>query len=157
MRPALVLFVTGAIFGSLHLFLKLDRGANTADVREIALETTGQAYDVELTLTFAAGPDAFSLGDESDAPSLLVLLNGQPVLRRTDVLPANVSPLLIEDVPGVFVGRNEFFVQASPTDSNVRAAVRVRILRGGNPVADETMWPEFGGLVQGTISLEVPE
>ena len=55
-------------------------------------------------------------------------------------------------------GQNEFFVQAAPQDTTTARAraVRVRILRDGNPLADETLWSEPGEVVQGAVLVHVP-
>ncbi len=55
-------------------------------------------------------------------------------------------------------GRNEFFIRAIPQDSTnpIARAIRVRILRDGQPLTDETLWSEPGDVVEGAVVVEVP-
>lgn len=156
MRPLLVLVIAIAILGGIHVFLAADRPT----VRESAVHVQEQStarYDLEVTLAFDAGPDAFSLSTADQPSSLFVQLNGQLVLERSDQVLATETPILVRDVPGVVVGRNELFVQASAVNSTSRPALRLRILRGDEAIAEGSIWPDFGGFVQGTVTLEVSD
>ena len=157
MRPLLVLIIAIVILGGVQAFLS--SGADGPVTRPSAptIEPSAKTYDIELILTFNAGADAFSVEDSGDAPSLLVQLNGQKLLQRTDAIDLAESPLLLRDVTAVAVGRNELFVQASPATSGVPAALRVRILTGLDVLAETTLWAPSGGTLQGTLELEVSE
>jgi hypothetical protein len=154
MRPLLALVVVGVILGGLQLYMMFRpqsrRGAFRPEV------TAAGRFDVEVTLTFDAGPDAFAL-DTTSAPSLLVQLRGRDVLRRTEPIGAG-SQIVAESVAGIVVGANEFFVQATPQDTTALAAraVRVRVLRDGHPLSDASLWSEPGDVVQGSIVVDVP-
>ena len=106
-------------------------------------------------MTFAAGPDPFAL-DLDNAPSLLVTFRGRELLRITEEIPAG-EPVRIEDVEGVVAGANEFFVAASPTstDAAVARAIRVRILRDGATVAEQSLWSDPGESVDGIVVVDV--
>ncbi len=156
MRPLLVVVIAVVTLGGVKWFIDSydPPGANENPLQMI--EASGD-YSVELTTTFDAGPDEFSLDDVGDAPSLLVQLNGEEIFRKMGTLTAAETPLTLDEVSGVVVGQNEFFVQASPADvdSPQPRSVRVRILQDGIAVATATLWPELGDIVQGTLGLEV--
>lgn len=157
MRPMSVVILAFVILGGVQWFLSSHSPASQNDQRGATLIQADDEFAVQLTLTFDVGPDEFSLNDVADAPSLLVQLNGNEVFRKSETIAATESPILIPSVPGVVVGQNEFYVQASPSEIDVAQAraVRVSVLRGGNVVATETLWPEIGDVVQGTVQLEV--
>jgi hypothetical protein len=154
MRPLLAFAVVIVILGGLQLYMTFRPQARREAARA-EVQAAGQ-FAVEITLTFDAGPDEFAL-DVSDAPSLFVQLRGHDLLRRSDPIEAG-SQINVESVDGIVVGANEFFVQATPQDTtaNVARAVRVRILRDGQPLADDTLWAEPGDVVQGAVVVDVP-
>lgn len=159
MRPILVIVLTAAVFGGMQWFLKATKPTGLAAHQGLQLIQASGEYAVDVTLTFEAGPDEFAIDDTGDAPSLLVQMNGQELLRRTDTISADESPIELTTIEGVVVGTNEFFVQASPSDQESLAArcARVRIMQDGNTIADETIWSEAGDILQGTVTLEVAE
>ena len=154
MRPLLALLVAGSILGGLQLYMQF-RPQPKRVVHDVEQSAAGR-FTVEITLTFDAGPDAFAL-DPSSAPAVLLQLRGTDVVRRTDSIAAG-EQVRADHVQGIVTGKNEFFVQATPQDgvAAVARAVRVRILRDGNPVADETLWAEPGEVVQGAVMVDVP-
>jgi hypothetical protein len=155
MRPLLAFLTVITILGGLQLYM-LYRPQRTAVVGEQPEQRALGRFQVELTLTFDAGPDEFAL-DRSDAPTLLVRLRGQDVMRRTE--PVEAVEQVVADVAGLVAGRNEFFVQATPRETTAERAraVRVRVLRDGTPIADQTLWSEPGELVQGALLVELLE
>lgn len=159
MRLVLVAVLTIGLLVGTKWFLGANASQHNHDHAGVLLIQASGEYTVDVTLTFDAGPDEFSLEDVGDAPSLVVQMNGGEVLRRTETILAAESPLQIPAIEGVIVGTNEFFVQASPSDmsSLQPLSARVRIQRDGNVVADQTIWSEGGDILQGTVSLEVTE
>lgn len=109
-----------------------------------------------LTPAFDVQPDAFAVN--SPAAALRVRLNGREIASMMDQLPAG-QPLEVKNASGLVVGKNEFFVEAYPSQENsVRSqALRVQVLRDGQPVADHTLWSEPGTPVTSTFTLEVPD
>jgi hypothetical protein len=154
MRPLLALLTISVILGGLQLYM-LYRPQRSHVASHEAEQAAAGRFQVELTLTFDAGPDEFAL-DQSDAPALLVQLRGRDVLRRREPLAAGEQ--IVVDVTGLVAGRNEFFVQATPRDvgASLARAVRVRVLRDDVPLADQTLWSEPGEIVQGAIEVELP-
>jgi hypothetical protein len=154
MRPILAFVVATTILGGLAFYMSVRRsGAAGAPVRII--EIAPGRFDVELTLTFDAGPDPFAL-DAGDPPSLVVMLVGKEILRETATVKSG-HPRVVEDVPGVATGTNEFFVRATPADGSAPAvrAIRVRILRDGHPISAQSLWSEPGQPVEGVVRVKV--
>jgi hypothetical protein len=111
-------------------------------------------FAVEITLTFDAETDPFF----TDQPTSLRVMLGQiELLRRSDRIEAG-STLRIEPVASVAQGRNEFYVEAVPSSEATTGAraVRVRVLRDGEAVADQTLWAEPGEPVAGPVVVDVP-
>jgi hypothetical protein len=155
MRPLLALIIVVTILGSLQLYVQ-HRPAPPVAAELIREQVARGDFSVEITLTFDAGPDAFAI-DPATAPSLVLLLRGQEILRRQDTIAAG-QPLIVQDVQGLVSGGNEFYLSATPADtqSSLARAARVRILRSGTPLADETLWSEPSETVQGTIVVQIP-
>ncbi|NUN47512.1 MAG: hypothetical protein HUU15_01615 [Candidatus Brocadiae bacterium] len=115
-------------------------------------------FTVEATVSFAAEPDLFALETEGEkAAALRVTVNGAEVLRaESRVLPGR--PLVSAPAPAVFAGRNELFVQAHPPQRDLARshAVRIRVLRDGEPVAERTFWTVPGTPLAETFPLDIP-
>ena len=154
MRPLLSFIMVVAILGGVQLYM-------THRPRVVAYQAEPDAvaegeFRLEVTLSFAAGPDPFALELE-DAPSLLVLFRGQPVLHRTNAIPGG-QVIVSDPVDGIVQGQNEFFVQATcANDASLTAnAIRVRILRDAVVIAEQTFWSEPGEAIQGALNVTVP-
>ncbi len=158
MRPLIAIVIAAAILGGVKLFIDSEPVRETHDQTHFLAEPSTQDYDVELTLSFDAGPDEFSLSADGEAPSVLLQLNGKEILKRTDNVAAADSPIVLQNVEGVTIGPNEFYVQSSPSEDNLKPrSLRLRVLQNGNVVGEETLWPEQGQIVQGTLSIEVSQ
>jgi hypothetical protein len=153
MRPLLTLILVGVILGGMQVYMTF-RPQPEASSTPAELLASG-VFQLEITLTFAAGADPFAL-DVSDAPSLLVSFRGQDLLRVSQEIEAGET-VRVDQIDGVVTGANEFFVQASPRDQQATAAraIRVRVLQDGNPVAEESLWAEPGELVEGVVAVDV--
>jgi hypothetical protein len=156
MRPLLAVAVSVVILGGMALYMQ--RRPQTGSV--VVERKAEGVYSLEITLSFDAGPDEFALSAD-DQPSVLVKFRDSELLKLTDRIPAG-EPIVIERVEGIVAGpgaagRNEFYVAATPAESgaNVSRALRVRVLRDGEPVADQSLWSEPGWPVQGTVELHV--
>jgi hypothetical protein len=129
------------------LALYMNQREEAAAIREFqALEAQG-VYRLEITASFDAESDPFALDiDDTTNPSaLLVRLRGEEILRREEGVKAG-SPIVVSPVEGLTVGRNEFYMEASPPlDLAERShAVRVRIFRDETALLDRTLWTEPG-------------
>ena len=156
MRPLLAVAVSSIILGGLWVYMQY-RPPTGAVILERPAQGT---FALEITLSFDAGPDEFALS-AVDQPSVLVKFRDSELLRLTDRVPAG-KPIVVEPIEGIIAGtgpagRNEFYVEATPVDDGAQLsrAMRVRILRDGQPVADESRWSEPGWPVQGTVELHV--
>ena len=127
-------------------------------------------FAIEVTLTFDAGPDIYTF-DETSAE---VRFEGRNLLQETETIRAG-EPIVISPVAGIAAttadreGRNELLVSVSGEESppdefsaganqaNVQRAraIRVRVLRDGEPLADETYWSEPDGRITGTLEFVV--
>ncbi|MEK6233249.1 MAG: hypothetical protein N2C14_00905 [Planctomycetales bacterium] len=141
MRLLLVLLINATVLGGLAAYMNLRPGRVARQV-VFQEEKAAGAYSVEVTTTFSAQPDPFSLpsAEEEPPPSLLIRFRGRDVLRLTDEVPAG-QPIRLS-VDGIVVGDNEFYVAASPPldQADQAHAVRVKILRDGRQVAERTLW-----------------
>lgn len=159
MRPLFVLILSISILLGMNWFLGLNPNVAADHSHQVAkvIEAPGE-FSIDVTLSFDAGPDQFALDVQEDAPSLLVQMNGNELLKRTGNLSASESPIELRSIDGINVGNNDFYVQASPSDMTLRSSsVRIRVLRDGAVIADKTIWSEPGEIVQGSLRLEVPE
>jgi hypothetical protein len=153
MRPILALLLVVAILGGVQAYMTFQASLPAArPVQQIEAKAEG-VFTADVTLTFDAEPDVFSL----EPTSVLVLFRGTELLRKDATVKAG-TPLLISDIPGMAEGRNEFYVKATPPEDETdqSRAVRVRVLRDGIPVAEHTLWSEPGTPVEGAVQIDVP-
>lgn len=179
-RPLFAMVVVGVTLGSVVLYTSFIQSLPPLPRAENLLEVATGKFDVEITLTFDAKPDtAFVL----EPTSVLLTLEGKTLLQATEPFRAG-RPVLVENVSNVKVGENEFTVavyagdaarhsfdsqDAEPDpfsigseadedadDFAVTRAVRIRILRDGEAIAEETLWSDPGKQVEGQVSVTVP-
>lgn len=172
-RPLLALLVAALMLGTVKLYMIVQASLpEHASGRQITRAAKGN-FAIDVTLTFAARPDSFQF--ETPGPTVVVAFGAHELLRRTDSVPPG-TPLVVENVPGVVEGRNEFFIEVfagdvsfaaeNPSDATGLAtstaalahAVRVRVLRNGEPLpgAEQTLWSDPGEPVRGAIVVDVP-
>lgn len=152
-RLALAAFIWLAILGGTTLFMRLEAPPATATVQQAA-QLAG-TFTLELTTTFELAPDPFALtADKSGDGALTVSQNGQTVFSAEE-LPAH-NPMIIESLPPLLEGLNEFLVNASPPqEAGESYAVRLRLLRGDVPLAGETFWASGGAQVTGILQVDL--
>ena len=153
MRLRGVILLAMAIFGTVAAY---ERFLATLPANESSMVETPPAtgkFSVVLTLSFDAARDDFGLPED---PALVVNLAGHDIVRRTDRVPAT-EPLRADDVSGIVVGRNAFFIRAIPAESDLMrpCAVQVKILRDDAVIAQNTLWSQPGDIVAGEIVVEV--
>jgi len=152
--------ISTIILGGLTLFMERRErlsGEGTAVAQTTA--ATGK-FSVDLTLSFtAAAADPFAVAAEVGGrqPVLKVQLNGQQLLSATTAPPAG-ELIQIADPRGIVVGKNEFLVEADPPldEANRAHAVRLRVLRDGAPIAEQTVWSEPGARLVARFEVVVP-
>jgi hypothetical protein len=160
MRPLYALAAAATILGVVAAYMKFQASVTRPPATVVERVAEG-SFSVELTLTFDAAPDAFSL----EGDSVLVTFRNRKLLARQDHVAAG-TPIVIEDVQGIVAGdgrtgRNEFYVKATPAEDSgetefaVSRAVRVRVLRDGQPVGDSTIWSAPGQPVEGVVTVAV--
>jgi len=179
-RPLFACVAVCVTLGSVALYAYFIRTLPPLPRAENLLEVAKGKFDIEITLTFDAEADkAFLL----EPTSVEVSLEGEPILQETQNFRAG-HPVVAENVPGVKVGDNDFHVAVysgdaarnltnaadsesdafslgfdQPSDEEdyaVARAVRVRILRDGLPIAEQTLWSDPGKPVEGQVLVTVP-
>ena len=121
MRPLLAALILGALLGGLKLYMAV-RPSREVSAPPKLLPTAAGRFAIDVTLSFAAGPDPYAL-ESDNAPSLLVLFRGQEIIRETTILEPGAI-VRRDDLGSVAVGANEFFLRATPQDSNSLARAR---------------------------------
>lgn len=150
--------ISFVILGGLALFMERreSRGSQTTVAAPVA---TGD-FSVDVTLSFTAAerdPFAVTVDDSAKQPLIIVRLNGKELLSATEAPPAG-ELLKVDHVPGMAAGKNEFLVEADPplAEANRAHAVRLRVLRDGQPIAEQTSWSEPGSRLVARFVLDVP-
>ena len=157
MRPIIALLLAVAIIGGMKWFLSATAERQVQRSQPVVVEAIGD-FELDVQLTFDAGPDPFAVAtsDGEDAPSLIIEHKGATVLRETEAIPA--GKVLRPKVTGLVAGVNEFFIASTPQDttSMTPAAVRVRVLRDGLPIAKSWIDAEPGERIEGIVRVTVP-
>jgi len=158
-RFALVAAIWVLFIGGVGFYMKVRSvPASSASLDWVEPEQAAAQYDLELTLTFDAQPDPFALVLDDSEPQAVVSV------RLNDTLAAEMlegappgEPWLKEDIQGVVVGTNELLIEATPPVGQAQAshAVRVRLLRDNETLAEKTFWTEGGQKVTGTLRFEI--
>ncbi len=156
MRPIIAAAIWLVLVGGLTAYMSTRQ--EVIAPRTFDLPKGKGEFSMEITASFDAEPDPFSLRADKDDPAttLLVKLNGRQVLQRTDKVPGG-TPLVAENIAGVIQGKNEVYLEVNPgvTDIYKPHAVRVRVLRDNEPIAERTFWSEPGTRIAGTLSFDV--
>ena len=153
MRPLIALVVAVIILGSVEAYVQFHKSLPKPQAVQSRFQLAEGKFSVDLTPTFEARPDEFDL----DPASVLVELHGKELFRSRDVVKQG-EPIVIDEVPGVAEGSNSFYIKVAPGNqgSSAMRAVRVRVLRDGQSVAEQTLWSEPGAPVEGVVEVLVP-
>jgi hypothetical protein len=154
MRLAIVGVLALLIFGTLAAYARFLATLPSREVLHYQAPSAEGKFAVEVTLSFAAEKDAFSLDDD---PAVVVRMAGSDLLKREGRVEST-EPLRAEDVPGIVAGRNAFYVRAVPAEPFISqpCAVRLKIERDGQTIAENTLWSSSGGIVAGELVIDVP-
>lgn len=154
MRPLLAASVAVVVLGGMKLYIDSAQPKLRPQLIQLPKAADG-VFSLDVTLTFAAGPDPFAL-DLADAPSLLIQLQGRDLMRKAEIVSAG-EKLTVDGIEDIVQGANEFYVQATPQASNaVSRAIRIRVLRDNVAIAEQTLWSAPGEPVQGAVIVDVP-
>lgn len=153
MRPLFAMLIPFVVFGSVRAYALFERSLPTPPVVSIVADEAAGKFSIDLTLTFDAAVDDFAL----EPVSAVVQLLGKDLLRSKEPHSAG-TPILLEDIDGVVEGTNTFFVKVAPAENDFASqrAVRLRVLRDGRPVVDQTLWSARGDVVEGIVEVLVP-
>ena len=111
-RPLLALGISLVICSLVGGYQAFITSLPNREVTEFITTTAKGDYTVEITLSFEAQGDAF------DPTSLLVRLDGENVLEKSEVVKAG-TPVKIHPIPNLKIGINEFFIQVGTADTLV--------------------------------------
>jgi hypothetical protein len=153
MRPLIALLLSAAILLGVRAYLRFAESLRRPQASVVEEIVAYGKFSAEITLTFDAAADEFSL----EPISLVFKQQDRVLLERRDPVRAG-EPLVIENLTGIIAGRNEFYFECtpSPADQPLARAVRVRLFRDGAEVADTTLWAPPGQTPRGRITLDVP-
>ena len=158
MRIVLVIAIWIIMIGGMFLFMNSKESAPS--IYDYKYEEVKEAYSLEIVATSPAEPDPFTLQTDESSPmaSILVKINGIKALRITEPIDAG-EKLTVENVPGLKIGENEFYVEVNPPIESVNKifAVRVSVNRGYTKIASETLWSPEGLKVADTFTLYIKE
>ena len=159
-RLVMAVCVWVVIVGGLAAYTQLRDRFRRPPVAAIQAVAAPGRFEVEITPTFdvAGGVDPFAL-ETTHQPALVLSLNGREILRQEQPLAAGrpFRAPITRGQNGLRVGANEFYVQfKTPTDHGERAhGARLRLLRDGTAVADETVWASPGATLTAAVPLTV--
>lgn len=153
MRLRGVILLAFAIFGIVAAYERFLATLPPSAASTVEAPPALGKFSVVLTLSFDAARDEFALPDD---PALVVSVGGHDLFRREDCVTA-VESLKAEDVSGIAVGKNAFFIRAIPAEADLsrHCAVKVQILRDDILLAENTLWSQPGEVVAGEIVVEV--
>lgn len=152
MRPLIALVGSALILLGVHFYLRFAASLRHQPAAVVTDTAATGVYSADITLTFDAQADEFSL----EPISLVFRHQTKELLKRTDLVAAG-DPLMIRNIDGIIEGPNEFYLEVVPRDDGkqLAKATRVRLFRDGVVVADTTLWSEPGQVPRGRITLEV--
>lgn len=160
MRPFLVLVIGALTLGSVKAFTMFQSSLPAPQVVQPIVHAAEGKFSVDVTLTFDAHADPFVFPNAS----VIIRLgkdesgkNAREIFRSTETIKAG-TPILIDDVAELQEGYNPFEVDVFPGDEelDLHHAVRVRVLRDGIPIVEETIWSAPGEPVRESIGIHVP-
>ena len=158
-RLGLCAFVWVLFVGGVTLYMGHRHSAMGQPATAMALRTVDRTYLVEVTTSFTAEADPFALRTDTseEAPALLLRLGDTELLRLSDGVVAG-QPRRLEAVQGLTRGSNELFVKATPpTALEGRQFVQLRVLQGGQSLAETVLWSEGGAAVAGSLRFVLEE
>ena len=153
MRIVLALVLVVVILGGTQLFLSANQSQPITRIQHVDEAASGK-FRIEVVPMFDCGPDEFAL-DIDSAPSLVVRVGDKVVL--TESTPIASGDEVVADVPGLIVGRNELYLQATASDGdpNKIRGLRVRVLRDEMVVAEQWLSSEPGAPVEGPVAIDI--
>ena len=176
MRPVLAIVVIVVALGSVRAYISFVdsvTGREFAAIQEI--EAAGR-FHLDLTISFDAHADVFT------PESVLLELHGGRTLLQMEESVLAGTVLTIDPVEGIVEGANEFYLKVATAEAeedgafslsgddplpestsegdlkgaDKSRAVRIRVFRDDQLIAEETIWSEPGEPVDGTVTVHLP-
>lgn len=159
MRFALVAVIWLVFVGGMWGYVQ-QRDARQPDgpVAAPVHDTLDVSVTLEITPTFSSEKDPFALDTgDGDQGALVVTVNGVSV--PVDAALERGMTLVRDNVTGLNRGFNELYISAPPAASEtlLTNGIRVRVLRQGAVIEDQTLWGEKGAVISGTIGFDLAE
>jgi len=156
MRPVLAVCVCFVLLGGLALFMSSKHEGS--GFRTVESKPAVGGFSLEITPSFTVEPDPFALRTSSgeQPAALIVKVNGREVLRREDRVEGG-APLVAQNITEMIEGENELYVEANPPldQANNAHAIRAKVVRDGEQIADRTLWSEPGVKLAATFRIQV--
>lgn len=164
-RPILAVLIAAFILLFVWQYAAFTDRIRPEPLQVVETAAAGQ-YDIRVNCTFPCQGNAFG------SPAISVRFRDRVLDEVTDPFPAGKT-LIIEDVPDIKQGWNDFLVEVTPVESldgqassafqldaaegddlenPIARAIRVQVLHDGNVIASELVWSDgsgpFGELVR---------
>ncbi len=158
MRFILTLLIWIVMVGGLWLYTwQRDAGLPDAPPEAKAVEQAQGRFTLEVTPTFTIASDPFALQlGSSSAPAIELRINGKPLSVPADTIQRG-QVIDVGELAGLQAGFNEIYISASPPfeESMLDHGVRVRVLKDGVAITDQTLWAGNGAVVSGTAGFDI--
>lgn len=155
MRPIAAIIIWIIVIGGLYSYMS--SRDNVTSSHPVAIETATGKYKLVLTTTFDTTKDPFELkSDTNSGNAVSIELNGLSLLRLKDGPKAGRN-VILDDVEGIKIGANEFFLEANPPHNaeGIAGAVRVQLFRSHEELIDKTFWGDPGEKIISTFKIEI--
>jgi hypothetical protein len=154
MRIFVAVIVWVIFIGGLSLYMKHRGFADYSANDLFEFQRVEKVYALEVTPSFILESDPFALAMDiqNSSPALLIRLGEHELLNISAPL-TTAETYKIEPLHSLIVGQNEIYVEATPPTNHFSTynALRIRILKNGYPVAEQTLWSPPGTKVAGTF------
>ena len=142
MRPVIAIVLSAAILLGVQGYLRFAESLRAQNAVVAEVTTAAGIFSADITLTFAAEADSFSV-----EPTSLLLRQRDQVLLKKEGLVLAGEPLVVSPIENIVEGTNEFYFECIPREQSTEPsdnqrplsrAVRVRIFRDGQLLAENT-------------------
>ena len=142
MRVVVAITLTLFLFVGTHYYTKFADSVRRKP-KQVATVFDDGSWTLQIEATFDCVPDP----DYDRPESLMVQLKGSDIFRSTNKISAG-EKITVESIAGVEVGDNDFYLDANLAlledfefaDSSRPGAIRAKLMRGKQTVADQVYW-----------------
>jgi len=155
-RLLLAVLVWAVLLGGLFLYL------GQRHLHELTTEYTFKPaqgdFALQINSTFPMGADLFALRSKEPLPApLKVWLNGM-ALKIPEADFSVPSAVRLEEVQGIFDGRNEFYIESHPASrEGTPGALKLELFRGRKMLFEKTLWTDGASKIASTFYVDLHE